>query len=99
MLRRVPLYDSRHNPPCGEIVSRILEARPRYQIEGITFSGGEPTHQIDAIAGLLIRLDSGVWGPSALPTLAFTIGPGATMAEQMHANKTKYTGLDAIRTR
>jgi hypothetical protein len=35
---------------------------------------------------------SGVWGPSALPTLAFTIGPGATMADQMHANKTKYNG-------
>jgi hypothetical protein len=34
---------------------------------------------------------SGTWGPSALPTLAFTIGPGATMADQMHANKVKYT--------
>jgi hypothetical protein len=35
---------------------------------------------------------SGTWGPSALPTLAFTIGPGSTMAEQMHANKAKYAG-------
>ena len=35
---------------------------------------------------------SGVWGPSALPTLAFTIGPGSAMADQMHASKTKYTG-------
>jgi hypothetical protein len=35
---------------------------------------------------------SGVWGPSQLPTLAFTIGPGSTMADQMHANKAKYTG-------
>jgi hypothetical protein len=35
---------------------------------------------------------SGTWGPSALPTLAFTIGPGATMADQMHANKAKFTG-------
>ena len=35
---------------------------------------------------------SGVWGPSALPTLAFTIGPGSSMADQMHANKAKYTG-------
>jgi hypothetical protein len=35
---------------------------------------------------------SGVWGPSALPTLAFTIGPGSAMADQLHANKTKYTG-------
>jgi hypothetical protein len=35
---------------------------------------------------------SGVWGPSQLPTLAFTIGPGSTMADQIHANKAKYTG-------
>lgn len=35
---------------------------------------------------------SGVWGPTALPTLAFTIGPGSTMADQMHANKVKFTG-------
>jgi hypothetical protein len=35
---------------------------------------------------------SGTWGSTALPTLAFTIGPGSTMAEQMHANKAKYSG-------
>ena len=35
---------------------------------------------------------SGTWGPSALPTLAFTIGPGATMADEMHASKAKFTG-------
>jgi hypothetical protein len=35
---------------------------------------------------------SGVWGPSNLPTLAFTIGPGAAMANEMHANKAKYIG-------
>jgi hypothetical protein len=35
---------------------------------------------------------SGNWGPTALPTLAFTIGPGAAMADQMHANKAKFTG-------
>jgi hypothetical protein len=35
---------------------------------------------------------SGTWGPSGLPTLAFTIGPGATMADAMHANKAKFTG-------
>jgi hypothetical protein len=35
---------------------------------------------------------SGVWGPSALPTLAFTIGPGSAMADMMHANKAKFTG-------
>jgi hypothetical protein len=35
---------------------------------------------------------SGTWGPSALPTLALTIGPGSTMADAMHANKAKFTG-------
>ena len=35
---------------------------------------------------------SALWGPSNLPTLTFTIGPGATMANEMHANKAKYTG-------
>ena len=34
----------------------------------------------------------GTWGPSALPTLAFTIGPESAMADAMHANKAKYTG-------
>lgn len=32
-------------------------------------------------------------GPSAtMPTLAFTVGPGAFMADQMHANKAKFAG-------
>jgi hypothetical protein len=35
---------------------------------------------------------SGTFGPSTLPTLAFVIGPGSAMADQMHANKAKYTG-------
>jgi hypothetical protein len=35
---------------------------------------------------------SGNWGPSALPTLAFTIGPGSTMGDAMHANKAKFSG-------
>lgn len=35
---------------------------------------------------------SATWGPATLPTLAFTIGPGASMAEQLHANRAKYTG-------
>lgn len=34
----------------------------------------------------------GTWGPSALPALAFTIGPGSVMADQMHANKAPYKG-------
>jgi hypothetical protein len=35
---------------------------------------------------------SGSWGPGALPVLGFTIGPGATLAGQMHANKAPYSG-------
>ena len=33
-----------------------------------------------------------VFGPDALPPLAFTIGPGSAMADQMHASKAPYTG-------
>jgi hypothetical protein len=35
---------------------------------------------------------TGNWGPSALPTLALTIGPGSAMADQLHANKAKFAG-------
>src|ERR1700730_6267410 len=35
---------------------------------------------------------SGTFGPSALPALAFVIGPASAMADQMHANKAKFTG-------
>jgi len=35
---------------------------------------------------------SATWGPADLPMLAFTIGPGAAMADQMHANKAKFAG-------
>ena len=34
----------------------------------------------------------GVFGPSALPPLAFTIGPRSAMADQMQASKAPYTG-------
>jgi hypothetical protein len=34
----------------------------------------------------------GVFGPSTLPPLAFTIGPRSAMADQMHASKAAYTG-------
>lgn len=32
------------------------------------------------------------WGPAALPTLSFTIGPHAAMSDEMHASKTPFTG-------
>ncbi len=34
---------------------------------------------------------SGTWGPSSLPTLAFTIGP-TPMTEYTHANAAKFSG-------
>lgn len=39
----------------------------------------------------------GVFGRSELPLLAFTIGPGSAMADQMHANKAKFTGPGAYK--
>jgi len=38
---------------------------------------------------------SGTWGPSTLPILALTVGPSSAMADQMHANKTKFHGPGA----
>ena len=35
---------------------------------------------------------SGIWGPSALPTLTFTIGPRSAMADALHGSKARYTG-------
>jgi hypothetical protein len=35
---------------------------------------------------------SGTWGPSSLPPLALTVGPSSAMADEMHANKTKFHG-------
>jgi hypothetical protein len=40
---------------------------------------------------------SGNWGPSSLPTLALTIGPGSAMADQLHANKAKFSGPGTYR--
>jgi hypothetical protein len=68
----------------------------------ILYAAGQPNAVIEkpkartvTAGGCRILSDgtfSGTWGPSALPTLAFTIGPGATMADPMHANKAKYSG-------
>ena len=78
---------------AASIVSGMLAilyaaAQPSATIE-------KPKARTVTVGGCRILSDgtfSGTWGPSALPTLAFTIGPGATMADQMRANKVKYTG-------
>ena len=52
----------------------------------LTVTGGRCQLKADGTLGVNI-------GPNAaMPTLAFTIGPGAFMADQMHANKTKFAG-------
>lgn len=52
----------------------------------VTVTGGRCLLKADGTLGVNI-------GPnSAMPILAFTIGPGAFMADQMHANKAKFAG-------
>jgi hypothetical protein len=52
----------------------------------LTVTGGRCLLKADGTLGINI-------GPNAaMPTLAFTIGPGAFMADQMHANKAKFAG-------
>lgn len=48
---------------------------------------GSPPHHASHTGTL-----GGVFGPSELPPLAFTIGPGSAMADEMHASKAPFTG-------
>jgi hypothetical protein len=59
--------------------AKITQPKPR------TVSGGRCLNDGKGTLG-------GVFGPSALPPLAFTIGPGSAMADQMHASKAPFTG-------
>jgi hypothetical protein len=52
----------------------------------LTVTGGRCQLKADGTLGVNIGPDA------AMPTLAFTIGPGAFMADQMHANKAKFSG-------
>jgi hypothetical protein len=71
-------------------------------VASVSASSSQPTVTIEkpkprTVTGGFCRIVSdgtlsGNWGPSSLPTLAFTIGPGSAMADQMHANKGKFTG-------
>jgi hypothetical protein len=54
--------------------------------KALTVTGGGCLMKADGTLGVNI-------GPNAaMPALALTIGPGAFMAEQLHANKAKFTG-------
>jgi hypothetical protein len=54
--------------------------------KALTVSGGMCRLAADGTLGVNI-------GPNAaMPTLALTVGPGAFMADQLHANKAKFSG-------
>ena len=64
----------------AEPTARIQKPKP------VTVTGGRCQVKADGTLGVNI-------GPNAaMPTLALTIGPGAFMADQLHANKAKFTG-------
>ena len=60
---------------AGEVSAQILTARAHYRVEGVTLSGGEPIHQIEAIAELLILLKQ------AAPDLSAGLFSGYTERE------------------
>ncbi len=53
--------------------------------KAMTVSSGHCAKRTDGTFGA-------VFGPDTLPPLAFTIGPGSAMADQMHASKAPFTG-------
>jgi hypothetical protein len=67
----------------------LSAAQPTATIQkpkALTVTGGGCQWKADGTLGVNI-------GPNAaMPTLALTVGPGAYMADQMHANKAKFTG-------
>ncbi len=75
-LAAIPNARAQGTPPA---TAKIVKPRAR------VVSGGRCLNDQHGTLG-------GVFGPSALPPLAFTIGPRSAMADQMHASKAAYTG-------
>jgi hypothetical protein len=68
--------------PWAGAQAKVTIQKPRT----VTATGGRCLLKADGTLGVNI-------GPnSAMPTLALTIGPGSFMADQMNANKAKFTG-------
>ena len=71
------------------VVAPVARAQAKVTIQKpkmVTATGGRCLLKADGTLGVNI-------GPNvAMPTLAFTIGPGAFMADQMHANKAIFAG-------
>ena len=68
--------------PLARAQARATIQKPKT----LTVTGGRCQLKADGTLGVNIGPDA------AMPTLAFTIGPGAFMADQMHANKAKFSG-------
>lgn len=84
ILRREMVLAAAFLPAAG-----VAAAQAKVTIEKprpLTASGGRCQMKADGTLGVNI-------GPNAaMPILAFTIGPGAFMADQLHANKAKFAG-------
>lgn len=76
-------------PAIAALAFPALAAEPTATIQKpkvLTVAGGRCQMKADGTLGVNI-------GPNAaLPALAFTIGPGSAMADQMHSNKAKFSG-------
>lgn len=73
---------------AGHATAQSPSQGPTATIEkpkALTVSAGHCLKRADGTFGA-------VFGADALPPLAFTIGPGSAMADQMHASKAPYTG-------
>jgi anaerobic ribonucleoside-triphosphate reductase activating protein len=82
--------DSGTRTSSAELVSRVLEARSRYGIDGITLSGGEPVHQIDSVIKLLVLLRR------EAPDLSAGLFTGYTERELDHGQFETYTESNEI---
>lgn len=68
--------------PLAGAQAKVTVQKPKT----LTANGGRCLLKSDGTLGVNI-------GPNpAMPTLALTIGPGAFMADQLHANKAKFAG-------
>jgi anaerobic ribonucleoside-triphosphate reductase activating protein len=73
MVRVVPLYDSRHS--VDEVAGRVLAANQETPLDGVTFSGGEPMQQADAVLALVEHLHD------LLPDFSFGLYSGYSEEE------------------
>jgi anaerobic ribonucleoside-triphosphate reductase activating protein len=72
--------------PC--IAARVLDTARIYKVEGVTLSGGEPMHQIEAVVGLLSILRQ------SAPQLSVGLFSGYTEKELREGRFHTYKPLD-----